>query len=111
DTHEGLASTDLPLTLAPRDRSSALSFGQERIWFFEQLEPGTAAYTMPAAVRFRGALDRDALERSLREVVRRHEALRTMFVSEAGGPVQIVLPAADLPVTYLDLAGTSLEAR
>src|SRR5436305_14485020 len=58
---------------------------------------------MPSAVRFRGALDVDALRRSLREVVRRHESLRTTFVVRGGRPVQVVAPepALDLPVIDL----------
>src|SRR5689334_22924159 len=54
-----------------------LSFAQQRLWFLDQLEPGLVAYNMPAAVRLAGSLDVAVLTRSLNEIVRRHESLRT----------------------------------
>ncbi|MES1241578.1 MAG: non-ribosomal peptide synthase/polyketide synthase, partial [Acidobacteriota bacterium] len=69
-----------------------LSFGQERLWFLDRLEPGSTAYNMPLALRLRGKLDFDALERSLREVVRRHGTLRTTFAESGGVPYQVVAP-------------------
>src|SRR4029077_19944789 len=68
-----------PLGRAPRDSSLALSFAQERLWFLDQLAPGSAAYNLPAAVRLRGDLSGAALAAALTEIVRRHEALRTTF--------------------------------
>src|SRR5678815_3529371 len=59
--------------------SSPLSPAQQRLWFLDQLEPGSAFYNLPGAVRLRGALDLKAFERSLNEVVRRHEILRATF--------------------------------
>jgi amino acid adenylation domain-containing protein len=66
------------------------SYAQERLWFLEELEGSTSAYNMPIGVRVRGELDVTALERSLREVVRRHAALRTSFSSREGRLIQIV---------------------
>ena len=63
----------------PRDRSLPLSLGQERLLFLEQYEPNTARWNLHFARRWRGALDVSALERSLDELVRRHESLRTTF--------------------------------
>jgi hypothetical protein len=54
-----------------------LSFAQERLWFLDRLEPGSAAYNMPFGLRLAGRLDAAALERRSGEIVRRHEALRT----------------------------------
>ncbi|HEX7242847.1 MAG TPA: amino acid adenylation domain-containing protein, partial [Longimicrobiaceae bacterium] len=90
---------------------SPLSFAQQRLWFIHQLDPGSSAYNMPASLRLRGALDVRALRRSLAELVRRHEAVRTAFVDEGGEPVQVVLPAAAVPFPVLDLAGLPEEPR
>jgi amino acid adenylation domain-containing protein len=101
-----------PIAARPRsrgleDRAAGLplSFGQQRLWFLDQLEPGGVAYNMPAAVRLRGALDAAALAWSLGEVVRRHEVLRTVFLLDGEEPVQVPLPAARLPLPCVDLAG------
>ena len=61
-------------------RAYPLSYAQQRLWFVEQLEPGTAAYNIPCSLRLEGVLDRTALQRSLNEIVRRHESLRTSVV-------------------------------
>ncbi|WP_240359950.1 non-ribosomal peptide synthetase [Pyxidicoccus trucidator] len=70
------------------------SFAQERLWFLDQLEPGSAAYNIPAALRFEGRLDGDALAKSLWEVMRRHESLRTTFAQDAEGRV-VSVPHAE----------------
>ncbi|MBV9790335.1 MAG: amino acid adenylation domain-containing protein, partial [Chloroflexi bacterium] len=77
----------------PRDRNEfPLSFAQQRLWFLDQLTPGIPIYNEPLAVRLSGALDVPVLQRSLNEIVRRHEALRTTFVQTAttidGAPVE-----------------------
>ena len=83
-----------------------LSFAQQRVWFFDQLEPNSSAYNMPMAVRLEGKLDVAALERSLLAVVRRHEVLRTTFsAGDDGLPVQFIHPApARWPLTLIDLS-------
>ncbi|MFL5385417.1 MAG: amino acid adenylation domain-containing protein [Longimicrobiaceae bacterium] len=73
---------------APRDGALPLSVAQEAAWFFEQLAPGQMAYRAQALLRLRGALDVGALERSLTEIVRRHEIFRTTFPVVGGAPVQ-----------------------
>ncbi|HEX6865307.1 MAG TPA: condensation domain-containing protein, partial [Thermoanaerobaculia bacterium] len=79
--------------------SAPLSFPQRRLWFLEQLEPGTAVYNVPLIWRLSGPLDVLALERSLAEVVRRHEILRTVFRTVEGEPVQsVVRQELTLPV-------------
>jgi len=91
------------------------SFAQQRLWFFDQFEPGSPFYNIPTAVRLKGRLDVEALTRSLSEIIRRHEALRTTFVVRDGDPVQVIAPfdaqrdAALLTVG--DLAGLAAEAR
>ncbi len=71
-----------------------LSPVQERLWFLDRLHPGNPVYNVPLALRLRGRLDVAALERSVGEIVRRHEALRTTFGDEAGRPVQVVRESA-----------------
>ncbi|MFL6236020.1 MAG: amino acid adenylation domain-containing protein, partial [Thermoanaerobaculia bacterium] len=92
-----------PLVPAPRDGELPLSFAQQRLWFLEQLQPGTSTYNMPSAVRFHGALDVAALHNSLREVARRHESLRTSFAIQGGRPVQSIAAELDLDMPLLDL--------
>ena len=68
-----------PVVPVERTGPLPLSFAQERLWFIDRLEPESATYNIPAALRLAGALDEAALERALGEIVRRHEALRTVF--------------------------------
>ncbi|HEX8189579.1 MAG TPA: amino acid adenylation domain-containing protein, partial [Pyrinomonadaceae bacterium] len=93
------------LTIPPRGPAaeSPLSFAQQRLWFLYQLEPESTVYNLPTALRIKGRLDVGALRRTLQEIVRRHEALRTTFRMRKGGPVQVVAPAleAELPVVEL----------
>ncbi|HVS00541.1 MAG TPA: amino acid adenylation domain-containing protein [Thermoanaerobaculia bacterium] len=79
-----------PITPVPREGDLPLSFSQQRLWFLDQLEPGSPAYNIPLAVRLTGDLSVARLERIFAEVVRRHEALRTTFVSREGRPVQVI---------------------
>ncbi|MFY9573907.1 MAG: amino acid adenylation domain-containing protein [Blastocatellia bacterium] len=81
-----------------------VSFAQQRLWFLEQLEPGTPAYNMPAAVRLTGNLDVATLERSFTEIVRRHEVLRTTFAEVEGEPVQVVAPGLELRLRLVNLS-------
>ncbi|HEX3127632.1 MAG TPA: amino acid adenylation domain-containing protein [Thermoanaerobaculia bacterium] len=87
----GLAGEDAPL-----------SFAQQRLWFLDRLEPGSAAYNLPVRLRLLGPLRTDILAAALTEIVRRHEALRTTFAVPEGAadPVQVIHPPAvlDLPL-------------
>src|SRR4029077_2054022 len=93
---------------ASRARDLPLSFAQERLWFLDQLVPGDAFYNIPAALRVRGALDVGALGRSVSEVVRRHEALRTTFRSRDGRPCQVIGAPAPVDLEVVDIS--ELEA-
>src|SRR5262249_21778499 len=77
-----------PMQPVPRFAELPLSFAQQRLWFLNELEPGVPAYNIPLAVRLTGKLDAAALEASLQEVVRRHEALRTTFTTVEGRALQ-----------------------
>src|SRR5262249_22479067 len=81
-----------------------LSFAQERLWFLEQLVPGNIFYNIPVLVRMIGRLDADALKRSLSELVCRHEALRTTFMTTAGSPVQVIAPSQPISLPIVDLS-------
>ena len=88
-----------------------LSFSQRRLWFLSRLEPDNAAYNMRAAVRIAGRLDVAALRRSLDEIVRRHESLRTRFVMDGDEPVQIVADAHPVDLTIVDLTALPAAER
>ncbi|AUY52509.1 non-ribosomal peptide synthetase, partial [Streptomyces sp. CB01881] len=88
---------------APRDQDLPLSFAQQRLWFLDQLQPGTSIYNLPLAVRVEGPLDTTALATGLREVTRRHESLRTTFTSQDGEPRQVIAPEPDMPLPVIDL--------
>src|SRR6185369_6379242 len=81
-----------PLLPAARPREIPLSFAQERLWFLDQLVPGSAVYNIPLPARLSGTLAPAVLAAVLGEVVRRHEVLRTIFLVTAGRPVQVVVP-------------------
>src|SRR3954468_1337149 len=83
--------------------ASPLSFAQQRLWFLDQLEPGSAFYNLPAAVRLVGAFDFAALEQTITEIVRGHETLRTTFATHDQQPVQLVAPVLVLEVPLADL--------
>ncbi|MGH9932577.1 MAG: non-ribosomal peptide synthetase, partial [Pyrinomonadaceae bacterium] len=78
-----------PHTIAPLapDALPQLSFAQERLWFLDQLNPDSSVYNVPLAVKLSGTIDPETLERSVNEIVRRHDALRTTFATIEGGPV------------------------
>ncbi|HEV2736864.1 MAG TPA: amino acid adenylation domain-containing protein [Longimicrobiaceae bacterium] len=101
-----------PLVPVPRDGPLPLSFAQQRLWFIEQLDPGDPAYNLPVALRLRGPLDVGALERSVAEVARRHETLRTVFRPAADGDAaQTVLEPGPFAFRRVDLAGVPDAAR
>jgi amino acid adenylation domain-containing protein len=94
-----------PIEPAAREGRLPLSFAQERLWFIDRLEPGSAVYNISVAWRLEGALDPAALERALGEIVRRHEALRTVFAEVDGSPVQLIAPFAGFSLPVEDLSG------
>ncbi|HEX7238686.1 MAG TPA: amino acid adenylation domain-containing protein, partial [Longimicrobiaceae bacterium] len=99
----GTSAEQVPLERVPREGPLPLSFAQQRLWLVDRLEPGSAAYNMPFALRLRGALGVAALRASLNALVRRHETLRTLFSERGGEPVQVVHPAAPAVLAVVDL--------
>jgi amino acid adenylation domain-containing protein len=87
------------------------SFAQRRLWFLDQLAPGNPAYNLAVALRLRFAVDVDAMRRSVQELVRRHEVLRTTFEEIDGEPVQIISPDADVSIPVIDLRDFAPEER
>ena len=100
-----------PIVRVSRDEKLPLSFGQQRLWFLDQLEPGNALWNIPIAVRMTGQLDIDALTRTMSEIVRRHEVLRTTFSNQDGEPVQVVRPAEPLSLEIIDLSDLDVAER
>ncbi|HEX8161810.1 MAG TPA: amino acid adenylation domain-containing protein [Pyrinomonadaceae bacterium] len=101
-----------PLVPVARDGDLPLSFAQERLWFLDQLEPGTPYYNIPLAVRLKGRLDAGALRRGLDEILRRHESLRTAFSPSADArPVQIVTDDLASDLRVVDLQSLPPTAR
>ncbi|MFZ5515905.1 MAG: amino acid adenylation domain-containing protein [Candidatus Zhuqueibacterota bacterium] len=93
-----------PIRKTSRQQPSPLSFAQQRLWFMDQLEPGSAMYNIPDAVRLTGALNVDALQQSLREIVRRHEILRTSFQTVDGKATQVIADSLELDFPMIDLS-------
>ncbi|MEG4485051.1 amino acid adenylation domain-containing protein [Microcoleus sp. D2_18a_B4] len=94
--------------ILPQSRESntfPLSFAQQRLWFFEQLTPGNFTYHIVAGVRLTGTLDARSLDRSLNELVKRHEVLRTAFKTINGQPVQAIASNLELKILEIDLRG------
>ncbi|HTQ78561.1 MAG TPA: condensation domain-containing protein, partial [Thermoanaerobaculia bacterium] len=98
--------TPPPLTRRPRREQTPLSFAQERLWFLDQLEPGSAQYNIAAVSELTGALRTGLLLRALAQTERRHETLRTVFAEVDGAPVQRIRPPREpFPLLVVDLSG------
>ena len=102
----GTAPGDAP-AIVPIPRGGALptSFGQQRLWFLDQLEPNSAEYLIPLAFRLTGPLDTAAFRDAVEHVVARHEVLRTRYVADGGVPLQVVDPPGPIVFDVVDLAG------
>ncbi|WP_238845881.1 amino acid adenylation domain-containing protein [Nostoc edaphicum] len=97
-----IASNAYAHSIQPADRHAnlPLSFAQQRLWFLEQLQPGSATYNIPTAVRLTGSLNITVLARSLNEIVRRHEVLRTQFPTVDGNPLLTIQPSVEVLVVH-----------
>ncbi|WP_045825502.1 non-ribosomal peptide synthetase [Teredinibacter turnerae] len=90
------------IPLANRELQLPPSFSQQRLWFIDKLENGSAQYNQPLFLRIDGVLDQAALQKALDAIVERHEVLRTVFVAEQGEPQLKVLPASSLNINIID---------
>ena len=108
-----LATRPQPPAIAriPRDGELPPSFAQMRLWLLDRLEPGTATYNIPSCFRLKGKLNLAAFEQSLTEIVWRHEALRTCFLTVEGRPVQKIASPEPFQVSVVDLQGLAEAAR
>ncbi len=88
-----------------------VSFGQQRLWFLNQMQPESAAYHLAATVRLHGPLDRAALRDGLNALVERHETLRTSFPAVRGQPFQVILPELALDLPEIDLRALPAAER
>jgi amino acid adenylation domain-containing protein len=107
---EDLRPAAEPIAPRPRPALPPLSFAQERLWFLDQLEPGSVTYNVPAALRLTGELAWAPLAGAITGIVSRHEALRTRFPEVSGRPVQNIEPAARVPLPVVDLGGLAAPA-
>src|SRR5437667_36317 len=90
---------------------AALSFAQQRLWFLQQLETESPAYNVYGAVKLKGRLNEEALRGSLKEIVRRHETLRTRFVEVEGRAMQVVGDGAEVELPIIELSGVQERER
>jgi amino acid adenylation domain-containing protein len=100
-----------PVVRVSREANLPLSFAQQRLWFLHELEPTSSFYNVPVAVRLRGRLHIDAMQRTLNEIVRRHESLRTSFPTMDAQPVESIVPTLALDLPLIDLSTLREDER
>jgi acyl carrier protein len=108
-TQQGIETP--PLRRAERNGELPLSYAQQRLWFLDQLDTGNSFYNVPKAVRLSGKLNVDALEKTLTEIIRRHEVLRTSFSEINGRPMQMIRPPSSFKLSILDLSHLDATER
>ncbi len=109
DNHQ--PTTKPKITKVSRDQPLPLSFAQQRLWFLDQFDPGNHSYNMSGAIELQGQLNEEALEKSINEIVRRHEALRTTFEINNGQPIQVIKSQVYLPLEKEDLQLVSKDKK
>ena len=105
------SQTERAIPRRGHDDPTPMSFAQQRLFFLHELMPDNPYYNAQVSVALEGLLDMHALERAVRELVRRHESLRTTFGVVAGEPVQVVAPALTVRLEGWDLRGLPAAAR
>ncbi len=89
--------------VAARQQEFPLSFSQQRLWFLDQVDPGSSLYNIPSAFRLSGKIDRTIFVKCIDEIVARHQSLRTTFPVVDGEPVQEIHPTMEIPIEYVGL--------
>jgi hypothetical protein len=107
----GITARSTGITRRGAGDPTPMSFAQERLWFLDQFEPEGAAYNLAGALALSGPLDVSALERALREVVRRHEALRTTFAADGDARLQVIHPEPRIDFAVLDWSARGGESE
>ena len=97
------ASAPPPIEPVSRAQPLPLSYAQMRLWILNRLSTDNSAYHLPVALHLEGALDVEALRRSINEIAMRHEALRTVFTETDGRPLQTILPSIEVSLPVIDL--------
>ena len=111
ELRQGAGVSAPPIERRERVGELPLSFAQQRLWFIDQLEPGSAVYNVPVAVRLQGSLNKEALAQTLTEIVRRHEVLRTRFGTVDGRAVQVIEAAAPVELEVVELSALKMAER
>jgi len=101
----------LPLQPISRNQTIPLSFSQEQLWFLQQLLPDEPVYNEPCTIRLQGAINVAALEKAIDEIIKRHESLRTRFITLDGQPVQVIDPPGTFNLAVVDLREFPQEQR
>ena len=99
------------ITACDRNQELPLSFAQQRLWFIDQVNSGSAQYNMPGAFKLSGKLDLKAFEQAIHSIVERHEVLRTNFTIVEGKARQVILNEFDLHIPQVDLTHLNAEAQ
>ncbi|HLO50179.1 MAG TPA: amino acid adenylation domain-containing protein [Kamptonema sp.] len=110
----GEIQADSPINLIPRRDSidsAPLSFPQQRLWLLQQIDRTNASYNEHGAIQLKGALNIPALERSLNEIIKRHESLRTTFKMMEGQPLQIISPSLTIKLPIVNLSDVPLSEQ
>lgn len=99
------------ISLVSRDQPLDLSQAQLRLWFLNEMEGASSTYNIPVALKLEGKIDVATLKKTVIEVVRRHEALRTTFDLHQGEPVQVIRPPVTVELPLIDLSDQPEEER